>query len=369
MRFSKPLLLSAALLIASTTLHAHTLTTATGYTVSHGHYSYCGPNGCPVADSTFEASYGFSSSERVYSGTGAWNCHGRTFDARQSWVSYAEPWLTYDGPIYTSYPIQGDAIIWWSGSTTAHSVTIVGPWNSLSTPVMSKYGTQGQYRHALSKTIGVYGSDWSAVYFTEGTVIYSGRPAPGGLDRNKNDKKGTTGLESPEKREELRKTMPWYEDVLASQVIYEIERPRLVAKSAPISEETRNGIIEARGDQARLDLLVSDLADPKHFGILNAYNSPAFSEDFISEIEAGKLLVKIAKKRPELKEQIVAILLEVITETEGTFRDQLRGAGLHFLAQILSKNERVATKKELRRLFPEQRGEVPTYTDYYMNKM
>lgn len=65
----------------------------------------------------------------------------------------------------------------------------------------------------------------------------------------------------------------------------------------------------------------------------------------------------------------MSILLDVITETDGTFKDQLRGTGVHFLTQILSKNERVATKKELRRLFPEQHGEVPTYTDYYMNKM
>jgi hypothetical protein len=235
---------------------------------------------------------------------------------------------------------------------------------------MSKYGTQGQYRHALFNPIALYGSDWSVVYFQAGTPIYTGLRAGGAESR-----KGETGKpagkkpETEEERNQLRKTMSWYDDVLASQVIYDIEHPRLVTKFANLSEDSRTALLEAQGDQARLSLLITDIADPKHFGILNAYNSPAFSEDFITEIEAGKLLVKIVKKRPELKEDIVALLLDVITKTEGSFKDQLRGAGIHFLTEILAKNERVATKKELRRLFPEQQREVPTYTDYYLNKM
>lgn len=367
MPLNKPTMVLLALLTTAGNLSAHTLTTATGVAVSHGHYSTCGPNGCPASDSSFEASAGFSSADRVYSGTGAWNCHGRTFDARRSWVSYAEPWLQYDDPVYTSFPISGDAVIWWSGSTTSHSVTLLSTWNSTSTPVMSKYGTQGQYRHALYNPIALYGSDWSAVYFNAGTAIYSGVQAAGAGARTgpKVDKKDDTEKE----RNEIRKGMPWYEDVLASQVIYEVEHPRLVAKSAHLSETARVGLGEAKGDQARLAILISDITDPTHFGILNAYNSPAFSEDFITEIEAGKLLVKIVKKRPELKDEIVDLLSKLITETEGGFKDQLRGAGIHFLTQILSKSERVATKKELRRMFPEQRGETPTYTDHYLNKM
>ena len=366
MRLIKPIVLLLALLVASGNLSAHTLTTATGVPVSHGHYSTCGPNGCPQADSTFEASVGFRSADRVYSGTGAWNCHGRTFDARRSWVSYAEPWLDNDGPVYTSSPLSGDSVIWWDGATTSHSVTLLGSWTGTSTPVMSKYGTQGQYRHALSNPIALYGADWSVVYFTAGTIIYSGLQAGG---------EGQKGLEvdkrhdTAEERDRLRRSMPWYEDVLASQVIYEVEHPRLVSQSANLSDASRTGLSEARGDQARLGILIADMADPKHFGVLNAYNSPAFSEDFIAEIEAGKLLVKIIKKRPELKQQVIDLLLNVITDTQGASKDQLRGAGVHFLTQILTKNERVATKKELRRLFPEQHGEVPTYTDHYLNKM
>jgi len=368
MRFIKSTLILFSFLIASGNVSAHTLTTATGVPVAHNHFSYCLPDGCPAADSTFEATYGFSSADRVYSGTGEWNCHGRTFDARRSWVNYVEPWLNNDGPVYTAYPISGDSVIWWgTDGLTSHSVTLLSSWNSTSTPMMSKYGRQGQYRHALYNAINVYGSDWSVVYFTAGTPIYSGISKSGAETRKGSsvDRNHDTEAE----RNEIRKSMPWYEEVLASQVIYEIEHPRLVAQSAHLSEASRQGLAEARGDQARLAILISDIADPKHFAVLNAFNRPALSEDFVMEIEAGKLLVKIVNKRPELKEEIVALLLKVITQPGGDFKNQLRGAGIHFLTQILSKNERVAMKKELRRLFPEQQSEVPTYTEYYLRKM
>jgi len=356
-----------AILIASSNLSAHTLTTATGVPVDHAHYTVCGAGGCPSVDSTVEAQFGFRSADRVYSGTGEWNCHGRTFDARRSWVNYVEPWLNNDGPVYTSYPITGDSVIWWgTDGLTSHSVTIVGSINGTSTLVMSKYGKQGQYRHALYNPIAVYGDDWSYVYFNQGTVIYSGLQAAN-TKIQKGPKVNRTDTEA--ERNEIRKTMPWYEDVLSSQVIYAVEHPRLVAQSANLNEASRTGLGEVRGDQARLAILISDIADPKHFEILGVYNSPALSEDFISEIEAGKLLAKIVKKRPELKEEIVGLLLKVVTETKGDFKDQLRGAGIHFLTQILNQNERVATKRELRRLFPEQHSEVPTYTDHYLKKM
>lgn len=368
MQLIKSTLTLFLVLIASGSLSAHTLTTATGVPVDHFHFSRCLSDGtCPTSDSTVEADWGFSSADRVYSGTYAWNCHGRTFDARRSWVNYVEPWLANDGAVYTSYPISGDAVIWWgTDGRTSHSVTLLSSWNSTSTLMMSKYGRQGQYRHALLNAIRLYGSDWSAVYFTEGTPIYSGFRTTGAEARKgpKVDRK-----DNEAKRNEIRKSMPWYEDVLASQVIYEVEHPRLVAQSANLSEASRQGLVEAIGDPARLAILISDIADPKHFATLGAYNRPALSEDFVMEIEAGKLLVKIVKKRPELKEDIVNLLLKVITEPEGDFKDQLRGAGIHFLTQILSKNERVATKKELRRLFPEQQTEVPTYTEHYLRKM
>lgn len=367
MRLIKSTLTLFSFLIASGNLSAHTLTTATGVPVTHYHFSYCLADGCPAPDSTFEAQYGFSSADRVYSGTGEWNCHGRTFDARRSWVNYVEPWLNNDGPVYTAYPISGDAVIWWgTDGLTSHSVTLLSSWNGSSTPMMSKYGRQGQYRHALSNAINVYGSDWSVVYFTAGTPIYSAiRKA--GAEARKGPRVDSNDTEA--ERNEIRKSMPWYEDILASQVIYEIEHPRLVAQSANLSEASRQGLAEARGDQARLAIIISDIADPKHFGPLNAFNRPALSEDFVMEIEAGKLLVKIVNKRPELKEEIVNLLLKVITNPGGDFKDQLRGAGIHFLTQILKQNERVATKKELRRLFPEQQGEIPTYTEHYLRKM
>lgn len=142
-------------------VEAHSVRTATGYSVSHGHYGFCGPYGCPTADSVFERDYLFSSRDRVYSGTGAWNCHGRTFDSRRSWISLAEPYLNYDTPTCPSSPRSGDAIIFWARGQTSHSVTMISSWSGLDTRVMSKYGTQGQYRHTLRDTVRVYGGDWA----------------------------------------------------------------------------------------------------------------------------------------------------------------------------------------------------------------
>ncbi len=167
MRTKTSLLIVALLFVGVATSQAQyqytsTMYTASGHPVSVDHFGYCGPNGCPASDSSWESVNGIRSADRWYSGTGAWNCHGRTFDNRQGWIGQAEPWLTYDGPSSPVSPRPGDTVIWWKndpilGHVTAHSVTINGTWNGLGTTVMSKYGTQGQYQHALSNPIRVYG--------------------------------------------------------------------------------------------------------------------------------------------------------------------------------------------------------------------
>lgn len=374
MRSLRILILQAlVLLISSSSTFAHTIYTANGAPVNHGHYSYCGPNGCPASDSTFESTYGFRSADRYYSATGAWNCHGRTFDARLSWIPQAEPYINNDWPYCPLNPAAGDSIIWWgSNGLSSHSVTIVGTWNGLSTPVMSKYGTQGQYRHALSNVVAVYGSDWTVTNFDAGTAIYWG------ITKNQEPEEVEKRRRSSRERLiEQRKKTPWYEDVLASQLVYEVEHPRIVDQVARLTEESRTGIGKAKGDQERLDILLKDLQEDSHFEALNAFDSPAFSEDFIHAIESGNLLVKLSKLRPELRKKIANQLLEVILENNGNYPDRVRGAGLHFLNQILTPKERAETKKKLQALLGDkgvelnkkEMGVVSTYTQHYLEKM
>jgi len=362
----------AILLTTTSPLHAHTLTTATGYYVSHGHYNYCGPNGCPIADSTFEAQVGFSAWNRVYSGTGAWNCHGRTFDARRSWTPLADPWLYYDGPVSPYSPAQGDSIIWWSGGSTSHSVTITGPWNSISTPVMSKYGTQGQYSHSLANTIRVYGSNWAVVRFTAGTPIYYGLQASAESSKDmKVDEKTVEEIRDRLLKE--REQMPWYQAVRDSETLYKNEHPQLVAKVGGLREHTQKLIAQYKADEKRtLDALFDDLKDSEHYAFLGVYNSPAHSEDFIKGIEAGNLLVKMAEKHPHLRPIIISRLRDAFAYENMDFQDRFRGATLYFLSQILSPEERKQAKGQLKTSMPaqaEMAAGVPTYTQYYFDKL
>jgi len=377
-------LTTSALVLAaagSVPLNAHTLQTAAGTSVSHSHYGVClNASTCPPPDATVESTYGFTSGERVYSGTYQWNCHGRTFDARRSWPNYADPWLNSDAPVCPLNPVIGDTVIWWGpNGLTSHSVTIVGSWNNLSTTVMSKYGALGQYRHALSKTIGVYGGNWAVTRFMGGTVIYSGLQtgdtAIGGA---------ATPSDASARLQKEREEMPWYETVVASQLLFDIERPRLIAQISGLREETRERFIEAVDNAERIDILLEDLRHPEHFEFLAAYNSPAHSEDFITGIEAGKLLVRLAELQPKLKPAIVSGLseaLELKMDAVGTdaeelrFADEKRGAALHFLSRLLPKSERASLKERLQGELKSATapsvagGGVPSYTEHWLSKM
>lgn len=356
---------------------AHTLTTATGHPVDHIHSGYCGPTGCPITDMDFENLSGFRPEDRVYSGTGSWNCHGRTFDNRRSWISQAMPFWNYDSPVCPASPQRGDTILFWDGGEIIHSATMVETWNGTSTLIMSKYGKQGQYQHALANSIKIYGKNWSIIRFTAGTLI------PQALQRNNSLRRLLTGLPIPnlfvnpilgEKMDPLkeRKKMPWYQDVLSSQEIYETEHPKMVAKIATMKPEKLAQYQKTESLEGKISILMEDLLDDIHYQFLGVYDSPAYCTDFIHAIQAANLLVNLSMTESGARTLIINELKKNITALEISPEfDKKRGAMIYFLGKILNQNEKVLLRDQLLKTFGQFRapkGLPPTYTEYYLDR-
>ena len=353
---------------ATSNVSGHTLRTKTGYYVSHLHMatkcpdgSTKGPNGCASQDYYFENQYGFKSTDRQYSHTGAWNCHGRTFDNRLSWVSSADAWIMYDRPYSPSTPKIGDAIVWFQNGTTSHTATIVGPYKGTSTLIRSKYGTQGQYQHALINSVKVYGSNWYITRFGAGTTVYSSVPI--------SNKEAIKNKEQSLLQDS--KTKSWYKDVIESKTIYEKEHQKIVKKSGSLSVNSKMELERAGNLYEQIDYLIDDFLLDQHYAMLGAYNSPEFSVDFIKGIEAGQKLVLLAKQYNN--PQIVANELKDRSFSyKGAYQDMVRGATIFFLNQIMSNDERIQLKGELASPDAALKQSVagtsaasPTYTEYY----
>lgn len=291
------------------TAEAHKLYTAKGKYVYHGHYGKCGL-GCPISDEWYEKQVGFSAADRIYSGTNEWNAAGRTFDNRQSWVFSSEQ-FTKDDPPVPELPEVGNVILFWKNQKINHSVSIVEPWKGLNTIIMSKYGTYGQYKHKLMNSIKFYGWNWLVVKFPN-TPVYSGHKMPSRL---------VAGFVDPEidaaainKLFEARTKMPWYKDVLESKKIFESEHAKLVEKSSKMTDDARLNYLKAKTDNEKLAVLIKDFADDAHYAILGAYDRLEFAQDFLESIESGKLLVEMAKKKPELRQKIITALKSLTDE-------------------------------------------------------
>jgi len=237
-------------------------------------------------------------------------------------------------------------------------VTITGTWNGLSTIVMSKYGSEGQYQHALSNPIAVYGSTWAVTRFS-GTIIYSGIASNDTVQKPNDTNPATRILEEA-------KDKPWYKTVKASELLYAVEHPRLVERSTALSENTRKQLLATEDPEEQAGLLLDDLASPSHYVALNAYNGPQFTEEFVTGIEAGKLLTLLGDRFPEVKPMIVDRLATMVRASETP--DPARGAAIHFLGTI--DPEQVGMlKSELEQKRTTTEGMPYTsYSDYYLAK-
>ncbi len=163
-----------------------------------------------------------------------------------------------------------------------------------------------------------------------------------------------------------RQSTPWYETVKASEILYAIEHPRIVQKSTALGEKARQQILATENSEEQATLLLKDLTDPVHAIALGAFNGPQFTEEFITGIEAGKLLVLLADRHPDLK-QMIADHLSTLVKAANT-PDPTRGAAVYFLGKI-DPEEMSVVKDELGagRSKAAHAGYV-TYLDYYLQK-
>ena len=269
--------------------------------------------------------------------------------------------MTYDGPSCPVKPAAGDTIIWFKNGKTSHSVTILGSWNSLSTPVMSKYGSQGQYKHTLADTVRVYGSNWTVTRFPSRTPIYSSVTTK---DQPSQDSRINELLAK-------RASMPWFKDVLLSEALYQEAQTRLLNRTGRLSLDARQRLATATDDSQIIEALVADLWDASHYETLAAFNSPEFTEDFISAIVSGDLLRQMARNKPEVRPIVIAALRDLGLDESAP--DYARGAALYVLGTILTEDERALARDEFRPFLGYQASEsensIPTYFEYYAGKL
>jgi len=140
--------------------------------------------------------------------------------------------------------------------------------------------------------------------------------------------------------------MPWYETVIASALAYSVEHPRRIREIGQISPEARELLDSAENLDARLAILAGDLRDERHFGVLAVYNHVEDGLDFVEGIEAGQVLVKLAKDHPaELRPTVARLLEDSVLSNQHS--EAARGASLLFLAKILTPKEKADLKQRL----------------------
>jgi len=344
LRHSASSLLAVLIVVVSTTAAAHTLKTARGALVIHYHYAgdcISGTMVCGSSWSTVEKQVGFRPADRMYTGSIAWNCHGRTFDFRRSWVPLADDFLRTDSPMCPAKPAKGDTIIWIYGNTdaakdrarpgnTKHSVTIDGPWLGLDTIVVSKYGAAGQYRHALRNSVAVYGTAWTVTRFGAGTAI-SASAINGGSDVHVSMAREVGVVATP--ADELlsaRESMPWYPAVQESENVYAAARKQQVRKAGVFLPETVNALKFSNGAAARIALLMSDLKNPEHYAMLSMYNFP--EPELLTGFAAADELRAIASKNADNYADILSALTSVASDL--ALPDPVRGEALHVLHTV-----------------------------------
>ena len=378
-------------LVSPDATFANIVKNASGKLVNHYHFGYCVNNLCPQPDKTFETKYGFLSWNKKYSGTAQWNCHGRTFDNKQSWIDYAEPFIYGDWAGYSpATPKPGDVVIFYKNGLSTHTVTIVGTWKGLNTQVMSKYGMQGQYQHKLSDVAKVYSDSWwTPVHFGVTKVYTTLNKISPTLARGA---KLIASLAAPksfsfsnmtvEQLMEQRKQMPWYKDVLESEKLASVEYKKQLADISNMTEENKNAYNKSVTDSAKIKILIKDINDNHHYEWFGLYNGPEFTTDYVDAIEAGNLLAEMFKERPSTKQQVIDELRSVINTPDdltrpNTYTDQKRGAAINFLGKILDASARVNLRQEILKTVPAELitpiefkgGGMQTYTQFYINKL
>jgi len=352
----KVFLVSGLSLMVSLSAIGHTIRSQDNVNVSHFHFGICmNSSTCPESDAHIEASSEFLSRDRFHSSTYEYNCHGRTFDNRGSWVNHSDAWIFGSGNQSVLYPQIGDVIVWYKpgvGSTssmlTTHTATIIGPWNGLNTMVSSKYGPAGEYHHALSNTVEVYKDDYRIVRLNT-TNVYS---------------KNNSNIY------ELSKNMPYYKNNLVEMEELKKSNKTLNLhekfKELPLNKKRinkQNILSKNIVNQNDIEYLFFDLVRDRSV-LLSFFNLPDFTEDLVTEIESGKLLLEIVRNNPELSQEIGDKLKEIIMSRS---HDTVRGIAMYYLSEV----EKISGLYwDIGGLFPEvlENPHEMLYFDYYLNK-
>lgn len=146
----------------------------------------------------------------------------------------------------------------------------------------------------------------------------------------------------------------------------------LVSKISSLNSETQKKLEAEIDTKEKIKLFKEDFLSDNHYKFLGVYNSPEFSEDFITSLEAGRKIVELANQDTETKAIVIRELKDVIFQKDSNYLDQKRGAAIYFLSQILDSEEKEALKKETIRNMPIKASKEslpPSYTEYYLNRI
>lgn len=326
---------------------AHGLYTSKNTSVSHHHYGV----GCPeiIEDSYCEKLYPtLSPIERTKSATCEFNCHGRTFANRSAWVDFAEPYLTDDPGIEPKKPVYGDIVIFkGSNGVITHTVTIDGPWLGTSTMVKSKIGRCGEYRHALSKTIAIYKGNPYAPRRLANTVIY----------------------QNPSSNEDIADFLPNHKESMSNEEIYKTISQPWIDKTTAMNAKSKAALRKAKNLSEKVDVLIQDIIDRRHFDVLIAYDRPdASPSEFIQGLEATKELTKLSKLGRAEK---VVIFQKISSRIESASKlaDPQAAALIFAIENISTAEDSDLVFKLLKLPNLAVENKIGSYTNFYLKRL
>lgn len=213
----------------------------------------------------------------------------------------------------------------------------------------SKYGSAGEYHHELINTMNVYDNDYRVVRMNT-TNVYNMSELEIEQEAKSRDYYIDSLLEKNES-EKSKKGLTWQ------------EKFKLLPKNEKTMFSQNNILTELNSKQKDINYFLSDLAKDRRV-FLAAFNFPDFTEDLVTEIESGKLLLEIVKNNPELSQEIGDKLKEIIMSRS---HDTVRGITMYYLSEL----EKISGLSwNIGDLFPEvlEKPNEMLYFDYYLNK-
>lgn len=268
----------------------------------------------------FENQYGFSSNHRVAWATNYYNCHSLSFNDRFRWMNYPHNifWSFYNHGLVVNYnwakkwdrwvmftkDSNGPFSIWWVTYSISHSFIFDEDYKGWNTRIKSKYGSFGEYKHALSSVYNVYDADYTFVLRHGGTNFMYTKVWWAVLnDRAMHmlTKSSVIDLKPSEKLYQIDlKNIWWEEKDFSAQIPFEIDVEKLWADKHQKTQKVDNSHLLALSDQELVNMLTeSDLM------ILWAASSP----NAIGAVVQKNALLKTIFDRAEKNKETIELVL------------------------------------------------------------